>query len=335
MKIEFEKLKNAQREYVLMNEYGLAERLLEHVKQRIEANRNEIEKLQIIRKERYSYSRIIDCIEKEIDEDIQYKNYGKIYINNNSFLSTNLLMPIGVVAVECYDTLEVIKYFIRAIKSRNSIAISDVEYDETSVKFLILEIIKETLNKFGISKNLIMILPYEECFYNYFDKVIYTYDKNGKFLKDLKVQKKETQNKNLIYIENSKFEETAKEDNKNIEFEIINGDFEIAIDKINTKKIKAVTMYTQNSELAYKFINLAKSENVFINSSLENIKKLEKSENELFEYKNIIIPIPRKEIKNKESEEIDKLNKNEEMSLVKVNEGILGKIKNFLKKILG
>jgi hypothetical protein len=108
-------------------------------------------------------------------------------------------MPVGVIAVEAYDTLEVIKYFIRAIKSRNAIVISDIEYDDTSIKFLILEIIKEALTKFGIDKNLIMILPYEECYYDYFDRVIFTYDKYGKFLSKLKIQEKESPNK-YIYI---------------------------------------------------------------------------------------------------------------------------------------
>ena len=338
MKKEFEELKNAQKEYVLMNEYELTEKVLTYIKQRIVANRNEIEKLQKVKKERYSYERIIDCVEKEIEKDAQYKNYGKMYINNTNFLSTNLLMAIGVIAVECYDTLEVIKYFIKAIKSRNAIAISDVEYDDTSIKFLILEIIKEALNKFGIIKNLIMILPYEECFYNYFDKVIFTYDKNGKFLKELKVQEKITQNKKWIYIENSELEEIAQRDNKNIQYELITGEFESAIEKINAEKSKAVVMYTKNSELAYKFINLVKSENVFINSSLENIKETEKSENVLYEYKNILIPMPEKNLKNKESKNlvnVAEFSKNEEMSLIKVNDGILSKIRHFLKKILG
>jgi len=88
-----------------------------------------------------------------------------MFINEERFIFTTLLMPIGTIAVEAYDTIEVIRYLLRAIKTRNGIAISDVEYDEQSVKYLIFEIIKEALKKFDIDENLIMILPYEDCFY--------------------------------------------------------------------------------------------------------------------------------------------------------------------------
>jgi hypothetical protein len=325
-------LKKAQIEYALFEKSDITEKLLQYILTRIEANKDEIEKLQKIRNERYSYERIIDCVRKELEEDIRYKDYGKMYINQAHFLNTTLLMPVGVIAVEAYDTLEVIKYFIRAIKSRNAIVISDIEYDDTSIKFLILEIIKEALTKFGIDKNLIMILPYEECYYDYFDRVIFTYDKYGKFLSKLKIQEKESPNKYIyIYIENSMFEGIVKKDNENYKYEIVTGDFETAIEKINKEKCKAAVIYTANGELAYKFINMVKGENVFVNSSLENVIEVPKSENVLYQYKNIIIPIPQEVTRNGKEKNV--VYKNEEKSLVKVNTGILDKIKMWLKNI--
>ena len=235
-------------------------------------------------------------------------------------------MPIGVIAVEAYETKEVIKYYIKAIKSRNAIAISDVEYGENNVKTLILIIIKEALKKINIKEDLIMLLPYEECFYEYFDKVIYTYDKEGKKLETPKVEEKERTNELYVYIEDSSLEEEAR---KNQNAKILKGNVDEVIEKINEKKTKGAVIYTKNANMAYKFINLVKSQNVFVNTNLENIEKPTRKDGLLYEYENIIIPIPQ-EVKKEIINEI----KNKETSLiVKEKKGILEKIKHFLEKI--
>ena len=89
-------------------------------------------------------------------------------------------------------------------------------------------------------------------------------------------------------------------------------------------------------------MNLVKSENVFVNASLVNIKEKEKSPDELYEYKNVILPIPQKIIEEEQETIIEieekiktEENKKENLDLVKVNDGILAKIKRFLRKILG
>ena len=180
MKDNILKLKKAYADYNLNNTYKITEELLKYILERINANKKEIEDLIEIRKEQVSFKEIYNVVKSEIEDEVKYKDYKKMQINKNGFLSASILMPIGIIAVEAFETKEVLKYILRAIKSRNALAISDVEYDEMCVKFLLLEIIKEALIKFKINPDLIMILPYEECFYENFDKVIYTYDDDGK-----------------------------------------------------------------------------------------------------------------------------------------------------------
>lgn len=325
------KLKKASDNYILNNDYEITERLLTYIQERISANKKEIEELIDIRKENITYEDIENVIKDEISQDIKYKNYKKMYINKDKFISTSLLMPVGTIAVEAFDTIEAIRYFIKAIKSRNSIAISDVEYDEQSVKFLVLAIIKEALKKFNIDENLIMILPYEECFYDYFDKIIYTYNKTGEKLSENKYENKEITDKKYIYIENKELEENAINDNPQ-EKELLYGELEKTIEKINSSYSKAAIIYTKNPEIAYRFINLAHSKNVLVNASLQNVKDTNKSPDEMYEYKNIVLPIPREEIINEDENE-DK--PQEEMSLTVVNQSIFAKIKSWLRRIFG
>lgn len=329
---DISKLRKATNNYRLNNSYEITENLLKYIQERIIANKSEIEELIKLKKEKYKYEEIKNAVDEEIKKKIKYKDYIRMYINKDKFISTMLLMPIGVIAVEAFDTIEVIKYFIKAIKSRNSIAISDVEYDEQSVKFLILEIFKEALKKFGIDQNLIMILPYEECFYKYFDKVIYTYDETGKTLIENRYDNKEESEQKYIYIEDNELEENAKRDNT--DGEIVYGNIEEVIKKINTTYSQGAVIYTKNSQMAYKFINLVHSKNVMVNTSLQNVEDIKKTANEMYEYKKIILPIPR-ELMEEIKKEVEKQSTEEtsELSLVQVNEGIFEKIKQFFRRI--
>lgn len=324
------KLRNASDNYILNNDYEITEKLLLYIQERISENKKEIEELIEIQKENIKYEDIENVIKDEISQDIKYKNYKKMYINEEKFISTSLLMPVGTIAVEAFNTIEVIRYFIKAIKSRNGVAISDVEYDEKCVKFLVLEIIKEALKKFNIDENLIMILPYEECFYDYFDKVIYTYDKIGEKLSENRYEEKESTNKRYMYIENEELKEIAIADNVE-EKEVLYGEFEDVIKEINSSYSEAAIIYTKNPELAHKFINLVHSENVLVNASLQNIKDAYASPDEMYEYKNIIFPMPRDE----RIEEFEDVNEEQtEKSLTVVNQNVFYKIKMWLRKIL-
>ncbi|MCI8310427.1 MAG: hypothetical protein HFJ45_09840 [Clostridia bacterium] len=326
MKNNIEKLKIATNSYRLKNDNQITKKILEYIEERIKANQKEIEDLIKIKKEKVTYEQIENVFKDENEKDIKYKNYKQMIINEDKFIFATLLMPIGTIAVEAYDTIEVIRYFVDAIKTRNGIAISDVEYDEQSVKFLVLEIIKEALKKFDIDENLIMIMPYEECFYSYFDKVIYTYNKQGKKLRQNGYEMKKTIDKKYLYIENIELEEIALSDNEKEEKEILYGEIQDVIEEISKFPSLSASIYTKDAEKAYYFINLANSENIFVNTSLENTREVENSQCELYTYRNIILPIPKEE---KISEE--KTENVEEMSLQIVNKSIFEKIKNYLK----
>ena len=328
MQNNLEKLRMATNSYRLKNDNEITENILAYIEQRIKANKQEIEDLIALKKEPVTYLEIEEAVEQEIEKDIKYKDYKSLAISEEKFLSTSLLMPIGVVAVEAYDTIEVVKYFIKAIKSRNAIAISDAEYDEQSVKFLILEIVKEALKKFEVDENLVMILPYEECFYSYFDKIIYTYNRQGKSLRQNGYEKKKSTNKKYVYIENDEMKEIALQDNRDEKVEVLQGKIEDAIEKINEEHGMASTIYTKDAEKAYCFINLVNCRNVLVNTSLNNVKEVEKSSYELYEYRNIILPMPKKE------EKLDNLGEDskEETSLQVVNKTIFGRIKEFLRR---
>ena len=331
MKDNIYKLKEASRDYRLNNKYELTKDILKYIKDRIKVNESEIRELIKLQKENISYEDIFDIIDKEIEKEDSYKRYAKLKINQDKFLSTCIAMPIGVIAIEVYDTQEVIKWYIRAIKSRNAIAISDVEYAEDNVKSLVLLIIKEALKKFEISENLIMLLPYDECFYEYFDKVIYTYDDKGNRLETPRVEGKKETDEMYVYLENDIFKDEADKNHNAI---MVTGKVDEVIEKINRNKTRGAVIYTKDVNKAYTFINLVHSKNVFVNANLENVQDTIRKDDILYEYKNIIIPIPQ-EVKNEiiHNSEEHETNKNEEKALVVKEEGMLGKIKEFLRKL--
>src|SRR5699024_1959776 len=116
---------------------------------------------------------------------------------------------------------------------------------------------------------------------------------------------------------------------KEAEGEFLKGNIDEVIEKINSSYSEGAVIYTANPEIAYKFINLVKSKNVMVNASLQNIQDTKKSPDEMYVYKNMILPIPQEEQK-----EIEVEKNNQERALVKVNDGIFEKMKRWLKKLL-
>lgn len=286
MEIEYKNAKRAYEDYNLNKEYRLTENILEYIKTRIEENRKEIEKLIKLHKREFKYENIKEVVDKEIEEGIEYKKQINIQKREDSFVSAKYLVSIGIVGIECYDTIEVIKYMIRGIKTRNAVIISDVEYEETDEKHLILEIIKEGLRKFKVDREIVQIVPYEECDYEKCDKVIYTY--SGKENKEKKYE-----NKYYIYIEEKDFIKEAKteydeERKRGRKVELVGEDIDSAIEKINETENEGVVIYTKNKDMAYKFVNMVRSKNVFVNATLLNSELVEKSSNELLMNKKIM-----------------------------------------------
>lgn len=293
MEKEYKKAREAYNQYNLNTEYKIEEKILKYIGERIRENQKEIQEMLKIEKSELTYENIKEEIEKEIKKKSEYKNQIVLKKGQNNFVSTIYKTSIGVIAIEVYELIESIRYMIKAIKSRNAVIIADVEYEEKDVKGIILLIIREAIKKFGINEDIIQRLPYEEVDYEKCDKVIYTYTNK-------KAMDKEKTKKLYVYVEDERLENEARKEyerllENNEEVEIVKGNIEEVINKINTKISKGTVIYTQDPQKGYRYINLVRSENVFVNASLCNIEKMEESQDELlmnkkimYELKNVI-----------------------------------------------
>ena len=293
MEKEYKKAREAYNQYNLNTEYKIEEKILKYIGERIRENQKEIQEMLKIEKSELTYENIKEEIEKEIKKKSEYKNQIVLKKGQNNFVSTIYKTSIGVIAIEVYELIESIRYMIKAIKSRNAVIIADVEYEEKDVKGIILLIIREAIKKFGINEDIIQRLPYEEVDYEKCDKVIYTYTNK-------KAMDKEKTKKLYVYVEDERLENEARKEyerllENNEEVEIVKGNIEEVINKINRKISKGTVIYTQDPQKGYRYINLVRSENVFVNASLCNLEKMEESQDELlmnkkimYELKNVI-----------------------------------------------
>ena len=286
MKEEIALLKNAYETYNLDIRENVSTDVLLYIRGRLIENKEFLEQLISVTKENITFSEIINAFDRAFKQKEAYKSEKKMKQNEYGFVSNIYTSSVGLIAVETYSPLYIIEYFVLAIKSRNVIAISDLEYEEESVKSAILIIFSEALKKFNIDANLINIIPFEECNYELFDKVIYADEKE---IRELKKSTDEI----FLYIENEFFNEIAEEEKKILEEEgenvrIIRNDFYDAIEKINKNNAFAACIYTKNPKLGYKFINLVKADNAFVNSSIYYSEKIEKNPNPLYKNKKIM-----------------------------------------------
>ncbi len=281
MKVAFEK-------YLIDEREELTENVLSYIYERINANKDEIEKVMIINKASFSFDELLKTIKEESDYIAQ--PYGRTIIKDK-FMFSQVQVPVGLIAIQTSETLEIIKYWIKAINTRNAVCVSSPSFSETSVEALLLIILKEALYKFEIDNELIQYLPFEECFYEYFDKVIYTHDVDDTILAPIQITEKDFEKsqreKSFVYVE---CEDLRNEAMHNVESEILsNIDFDTVIKQIDGAKCASI--YTKNSELAYSFINLANCGNVFVNTLTENSTDVLISNDLFYKYKNIIVPI--------------------------------------------
>lgn len=325
-------MQKAYNVYNMNSDGDLPEKILKYLCERIEANRNEIEKIISIYELDVKVDEIIEIIKDEENKEIE--SIGKTIINNG-FMFAQIMVPEGLIAVRTYDTIEIIKYWIYAIKHRNAIMVASYTYNEYSLEALVLIIIKEALSKFNLDENLVMYIKEDECEYELFDKIIYTCDENRRFDKpEIHDMAKSNSNKNkkYVYIESEEFRSEAE---KNKDAEILIGDIDEIIAKV--KHSKAVVIYTNDSQKAYKFINLARAENVFVNANLENEYSAMSSENELYKYKNILIPVPKDLINKRESKEnqkVDEINNIEKNNMmIEYKESLWQKIKKRFRNL--
>lgn len=285
---EIKLLNDAFKIYNLNDNPDLSNIVLNYILSRLIANKEKFEKMIEISKAEISFKDILNAFNEAFKETDFYKKSNN-YKQGTNYFSGDFPVPIGNIVVETNNVLDVIKYFVGGIKSRNTITISQTEYYELSLSNMVLIIFIEALAKFNISRNTLMIMPFEECLYEEFDEVVEI--ESGK----VNIKQKGFSRKNIIYIENHTFDSEVKLEVerlkiKNINFEIINGTLEGALDIIKKEKPKGVSIYTKNPSVAYDFITLANSQNVFVNSSLLNTEELNDKINKFYYKKKIMYP---------------------------------------------
>lgn len=279
----------AYESYNLDTRENVDEEVLEYIKLRLYSNRKLLEELANILKQDFDFNAIINIFNKELKKERIYKVSREFERLENGFNHGSYATSKGLILVETNNLQEIVRYLVRAIKSRNSITIADYDFQEISLSSAIMIIFCEALAKYGIDRNLLVLMPYEECFPKYYDEVILIEETT-------KVQENELQEKYIIYKENADFENIIQNEenilsSRGLNYEIIeNIPFEEAIDFINKIKPIGTSMYTKDVSLIPRFINLIHSPNVFINSSLTNVEKNNLLTNELYMKKNIIYP---------------------------------------------
>lgn len=285
---EIKLLNNVFKIYNLNDTPDLSKKVLDYILLRLIANKANFEKMIEILKAEISFNDIINAFNEAYKKNDFYKKSNS-YKQGVDYYSGNFPVPIGNIVVETNNVLDVIKYFVGGIKSRNTITISQTEYYELSLSNMVLIIFIEALAKFNISRNTLMILPFEECLYEEFDEIIEI--ENG----NVNIKQKGFSQKNIIYIEDHVFDseinaEIERLKARKINFEIIDGNLEYVLDIIKQEKPKGVAIYTKNPNVAYDFITLANSQNVFVNSSLLNTEELNNKTNKFYYKKKIMYP---------------------------------------------
>lgn len=284
---KIKKLNKAFEEYNLDEREELSSKILKYIKTRLEENKEELMVLSDLKQD-VSIDRLIEIFDEESSKPEVYKKEKVLKKLENGFVYGSYTTSVGNVVIETGSTIDVLKYFIYGIQSRNTITISDLDYSENDLKHALALIFSESIKKYGISEELLSIMPYEECYYDNFDVVI-NLDEN-------KIEKKKEKEKLLIYKASNSFtNDVEKEilylDKYKMDYEVITDDFENAIKKINIQKPIGAVIYTDDAELGYKFINRIHSKNVFVNTSFAELDtKIEDLENALYMKKKIMYP---------------------------------------------
>lgn len=288
-KEEMNLIKNAYSSYNLITDEKIANKILKFAKKRLEKNKKDLETLIEVFKEEITFDDLISCFEKEMDEPELYKKEKVMKKVGNEFYYGTYTTSVGNVLIETTSSLSTLKYFVKGIKSRNSITISDIEYHENDLKNAILIIFKNALEKYKVDSNLLNIMPYEECTNEYFDKVILE-DENKTVVNKIPTEY------SYIYLADESFASMAVNDlsrlsNRGKQVEILKGAFTDVITKINQETTFSTCIYTGDRDLALSFINLAQASNVFVNASLEEAEVIEKIDDEFYTKKKIMYPI--------------------------------------------
>ena len=124
---EIKLLNDAFRIYNLNYIPDLSKRVLDYILLRLIDNKENFEKMIEILKEDVSFNDILNAFKEAYKENDFYKKSNN-YKQGTDYYSGDFPVPIGNIVVETNNVVDVIKYFVGGIKSRNTITISQTEY---------------------------------------------------------------------------------------------------------------------------------------------------------------------------------------------------------------
>ena len=127
-------LKKAYECYFLDRRENIDKKILTYVRDIVTQNEDIITKLIEMYKEVISLEDIYMVLDNVIASKNIYKSKKTYKKREDGFIHGKYTTSVGIIAIECSDTLKVLEYLAYGIKSRNAIAISDIEFDETSLK---------------------------------------------------------------------------------------------------------------------------------------------------------------------------------------------------------
>ena len=285
---EIKNLNEAFKVYNLNDDPDISKKIIDNILSRLLDNQFQINELNSVVKEGVSFDDILNSFKEAYRETDYYKVHDSI-IQGKDYYVGKYPVPVGNIVVETNNVLDVVKYFVLGIKSRNTITISQTEYNDSSLSNMMLIIFGEAISKFGLDKNMLQILPFEDCFYEYYDEVI-EIENSDEVLKQ-----KPFVEKYIIYDNDGSFKENIEQEakllkEKNKEYEIIDGSLDEVITYINNIRPIGTSIFTQESDIAYQFVNLTHSPNTFVNSSLLNAEDEIEKKNKLYFIKKVMFP---------------------------------------------
>lgn len=281
------KAKSAYQNYVLNSDYKLGKDIYELIKERMAVNKDEIENLIEIEKVATTYSEIIQILEKEEKNLQDYKKTHIMSKIDSKFMFSQYQVPVGIIAIKTNNYYVAIQNIFKAISTRNAIVVIEENYSDYSIEKLILLIVQEGLKKFNIDENIIQIVSknsINEEELKAFDIIV---SEEGDTINKVETDKM------YIYEEDEYFADIVEKEVKRLKIsgkdvEVLKGEMEDCIEKINKDKAFGVCIYTKDRKKAYRFINLVNSENVFFNGTLLNAKKNNKLNSVYLTLKNLV-----------------------------------------------
>lgn len=278
-----ERAKKAFEIYAINTNPDITVDIFNILKQRLDENDGAIKRLLTITKEELEYEDIINLLENEEKQINEYKKTEKVQKIDNKFIFSKYQVPVGIIVVETDDTKEVIQNIFKAIITRNAIIIKQNRENPYRIEKLILMIVRECLNKFELDENIVQIIEKQEI----------PKDQVDVYINKEENVKKQRSPKLYIFQEDEYFEDIVSKEKIKLEkqgkqVEVLKGNIYDVINEINKEKVLGSAIYTQDRKIGYKFINLINSDNVYMNTTLENAETNEGKKDIYYMSKNII-----------------------------------------------